>query len=617
MGESTRAAYEARQATLRGVAQDLEAQSTRISSLRGVTALGAIVPAAWALFRPLPAWGWAAAGLSAVAFVVLVARHMALVTRAAAAERRARIVGWSLSRVARRWDEVTDRGSDLAVTPHGYAGDLDLFGPASLFCLVNACSTREGRRTLARWLVEPADAATVAARQAAARDFAERAELREDLAVLGSAAAARGDEGRAPTTAGADPMLGWAASAGAVLGLPTALFVACAGGVLVTASLFALSRSGLLGAGLASRAWVGALVAQGLVLLALRPRLEAVLGLATAREAPFGRYAELLARLEGERLSPGLGADRIAALRSDSGATASAEMRRLERIVGFAELRHNAIVYVLVNIATLWDLWCALALDRWRQRAGRRVAAWLEIVGELEALSSLGALAAERPAWCWPVVDGGTARFEAEGLGHPLIDEEHRVDNDVTLPEPGRALMVTGSNMSGKSTLLRSMGLAAVMAQAGAPVCARRLSMSALTVRTSMRIDDSLARGVSHFYAEVERLKGVVDAAASGRPLLFLLDEVLHGTNSRERRIGAKAVVKKLLGFGALGAVSSHDLGLADLEGETAGHVVNVHLEEKAEGGKMTFDYVVRPGPVKSGNALLLMRQVGLDVPLE
>jgi DNA mismatch repair ATPase MutS len=196
------------------------------------------------------------------------------------------------------------------------------------------------------------------------------------------------------------------------------------------------------------------------------------------------------------------------------------------------------------------------------------------------------------------------------------VPEGRRVDNDVSLPEAGRALVVTGSNMSGKSTLLRAMGINVVLATAGAPVCARKARVGPLRVATSMRIEDSLEQGVSHFYAELRRLKRVIDLSRipGPAPVLFLLDEILHGTNSRERVLGACAVVRELVARGALGAVSTHDLGITALGEELGGKVQNVHFEEQVEGGAMTFDYVLRPGIVQSSNALRLMRAVGIDV---
>jgi DNA mismatch repair ATPase MutS len=258
---------------------------------------------------------------------------------------------------------------------------------------------------------------------------------------------------------------------------------------------------------------------------------------------------------------------------------------------------------------------CALALLRWRARSGSRLRGWLETLGEIEALASLAGFAFERPDFAWPDLTP-EPRLDARALGHPLIDASRRVGNDVSLPAGGRALVITGSNMSGKSTLLRALGTNAVLAGAGAPVCAKALRIGPLRVATSMRVEDSLEQGVSHFYAELRRLKRVIDLAREPRsaPVLFLLDEVLHGTNSRERIIGACAVVETLLSLGALGAVSTHDLGITVLERKLAGRVENAHFEEQVRGDAMTFDYVLRPGIVQSSNALRLMRAVGIDV---
>jgi len=207
------------------------------------------------------------------------------------------------------------------------------------------------------------------------------------------------------------------------------------------------------------------------------------------------------------------------------------------------------------------------------------------------------------------------ARFAAQGIAHPLLPAAVRVGNDVSLPGPGSALLVTGSNMSGKSTLLRSLGVAYALACSGGPVCATRLELGSLRLATSLRIRDSLEEGVSHFYAELHKLKAVLDATAEPVPVLFLLDEILHGTNSRERQIGARWIMAQLLQRGALGAVSTHDMELCRLTPELMSHVELVHLREDVKGQEMTFDYRLRQGPVSEGNALRLMRRIGLDVP--
>jgi DNA mismatch repair ATPase MutS len=324
----------------------------------------------------------------------------------------------------------------------------------------------------------------------------------------------------------------------------------------------------------------------------------------------------LLLRIEGQRFTSSRLVTLQATLTGASGAPASRAFGELQRIVSFAELRHGGMAHFLFNTFLLWDVFCALALDRWRARYGGLTRGWLNALAEVEALSSLATFAYEHPEFAFPEVTAGEPHFKAEGLGHPLIPAGRRVDNDVSVDRTGAALMITGSNMSGKSTLLRSIGVNAVLAFAGAPVCARRLEICVLSVRTSMRIKDSLEEGVSHFYAELGRLKAVVDAVNEGDQVLFLLDEVLHGTNSRERQIGAKAVVRHLLDRGAVGAVSSHDLGLADLARESEGRVTNVHFEELVKDGKMTFDYQLKPGVVTTANALRLMKLIGIAVEL-
>jgi DNA mismatch repair ATPase MutS len=261
----------------------------------------------------------------------------------------------------------------------------------------------------------------------------------------------------------------------------------------------------------------------------------------------------------------------------------------------------------------MYDAHLWLALERWRDAHGAGVERWEHSTAELLALAGLAAYAADHPDHVFAEIVEGPARFDAAGLAHPLLPPATRVANDVRLDGPGTALLITGSNMSGKSTLLRAVGLAAVMAQAGAPVAARSLSLSPLLVRTSLRISDSLASGVSHFYAELLALRAVVEACDEG-PVLFLLDEILHGTNSLERNEGAKAVVTHLLGRGAMGAVSTHDLGLVDLVDALPGKVRPVHLLEQAEGDRMVFDYRLRDGVLRSGNALALMRRLGLPV---
>jgi hypothetical protein len=354
------------------------------------------------------------------------------------------------------------------------------------------------------------------------------------------------------------------------------------------------------------------------ILTSLRPRLAPNLEAASSKETALSRYAGMLAILENEKFE----APALVALQQrlrESGASATREMASLSRIVGFLDARNNEVFRFFIGPMLMWDLWCALALDAWRVRAGRVAFGWFRALAELEALASLAGFAFERPDHTFPhFVDDAT--FEAETLGHPLIEAEKRVANDVSVSGPAHALVVTGSNMSGKSTLLRAIGINVVLANVGAPVCAKSLKIGRLVVATSMRVSDSLDEGTSRFYAELKKLKLVLDLARKAKngdvegTVLFLLDEILHGTNTRERLIGARAILRELLKQRAMGAVSTHDLGLGDLESEMPEQVKNIHFEEQVAGNVMTFDYKLRQGIVQSSNALRLMQMVGLDV---
>ena len=255
----------------------------------------------------------------------------------------------------------------------------------------------------------------------------------------------------------------------------------------------------------------------------------------------------------------------------------------------------------------------ALAVEAWRRRTGPALGRWLTVIGDTEALAALATFAYENPAFPFPEVLAEGPVLDGQGLGHPLLPRAGCVTNDLTLNPKLRLLVVSGSNMSGKSTFLRTVGVNAVLAQAGAPVRARRLRLSPVEIGASIRIQDSLQAGVSRFYAEITRL-GVIMRHAGEGPVLFLIDELLHGTNSHDRRIGAEAVVRGLVERGAIGLVTTHDLALAHVADALGARGANVHFQDVLEDGQIRFDYRMRPGVVQKSNALELMRSIGLDV---
>jgi DNA mismatch repair ATPase MutS len=298
---------------------------------------------------------------------------------------------------------------------------------------------------------------------------------------------------------------------------------------------------------------------------------------------------------------------------SASGQLASRRIAGLRRLIDLLNSRQNQI-FAPVAAITLWGAQVAFAIERWRRVSGPHLADWIEGVGELEALCSLAGYAYERPSDPFAEIVEDGALFEAEALSHPLIPPSRAVPNSVALGGTRQMLLVSGSNMSGKSTLLRTVGVNAVLALAGAPVRAACLRLSPLAVGATLRVQDSLAAGQSRFYAEITRVRTVVALTGESLPVLFLLDELLSGTNSHDRQQGAEAIVRGLLDRGAIGLVTTHDLALSGIAERLAPRAENVHFADEFDGGTLRFDYRMRPGVVKTSNAIQLMRAVGLDV---
>jgi DNA mismatch repair ATPase MutS len=358
--------------------------------------------------------------------------------------------------------------------------------------------------------------------------------------------------------------------------------------------------------------------------------VEEILDQVSDRQRVFQPYGDLFSLVSGQSFnSPAL--RRLVDELTAHGMRADEAMRRLSRIMQFGDMRRS-MIFPVIQAFLLWNFHTLWLLERWQLRAGRYTRAWLTALGTLEAYTALATLCFDHPAWAFPeVTPGGKTGtrgeqapvFSGRDVGHPLIPDDRCVTNDVTVGPAGTFLFVTGSNMSGKSTLLRAIGTNIVLAQAGAPVCASTMRIDPVLLATSIRVQDSLEEGVSYYMAELQRLKEVVDEADAervrgDRTVLFLLDEILHGTNTSERQIAARRIIRHLLAVGATGVVSTHDLTLAD-PSELTRRSTLVHFTEHFERGEdgrpiMTFDYKLRPGIATSTNALKLMEIVGLPL---
>ncbi|MGZ5443802.1 MAG: MutS-related protein [Thermoanaerobaculia bacterium] len=561
-------------------------------------------------------WDLRAAVITLAAFIVLVVLHERAIRSRTRAENGAKFYERGLARIDDTWPGLGDPGTDFADDHHPYAGDFDLFGRGSLFELISVAVTPAGRRRVAAWLKEPSrDADEIRARQAAVLELRENVDLREDIAIEAAeitreVESAKLDAWGAMESVRLSPVERVAATA-----LPA-----------VTVPLFLITLPSLIAKLIgmthpeASMGAIANVPVTPLVLLILvtaifarrlHPRVEPVIAAVERAEPALALLAGVLARIERERFA----SERMRALHErlrGSDLAASEEIRKLRKLVALLDARRNQFFAPFAALL-LWTVHLALAIERWRVRSGSRIGDWIEAVAEIEALSSMASFSFEHSSYAMPEIVAPGPHFDARDLGHPLIPADRRVMNSIAMNETLRLLVVSGSNMSGKSTMMRSVGIAAVLAMAGAPVCARSLRLSTMQVGASIRIADSLQENASRFYAEILRIRQVLEMSTRG-PLLYLLDEVLAGTNSHDRRIGAEAIVRGLVERGAIGLVSTHDLALAQIADSLAPRASNVHFEDHIEDGKVVFDYRMRPGVVTKSNALELMRSVGIEV---
>ncbi len=535
----------------------------------------------------------------ASAFLVLVFVHDSALRRWRQASSAVVFYQRGLARLENRWSGCGDAGDRFLPDSHPYARDLDLFGRGSLFELLSTATTSWGSKTLADWLLFAASPDEIRARQVAVEELGPRLELREEIATRDS-----GEEGSLPVDS--DALTRWA-SAPPVLVSDWRRYLAVAIAVVMLASI---------------TMWLASLTSRLPVLLillieatfafSLRGRVLEVLGAVDKPGRDLAALSKLLAVLERESFSSPRLASLQQALAADR-VPASQRVRRLRRRIDFLDARRNQMFAPLAALM-LWGTQFAFVIESWRARCGGSVPRWLDATGELEALISLASYAYEHPEDPFPtVVDEGPV-YEGEAIGHPLIPEEQLVRNDLRLGGELGLFVVSGSNMSGKSTLLRTVGVNAVLALAGASVRAKSLRLCPFALGASIRVQDSLQEGISRFYAEITHLRQIMEIAEGDLPLLFLLDEILQGTNSHDRRIGADGLVRGLLERGAVGLVTTHDLALAKIADSLAPRAANVHFEDHLEDGKMSFSYQTQPGVVRKSNALALMRAVGLKV---
>ena len=596
--KDTQKIYEERLAQRQDRLAFYESRSGRIANLRLFVFISAVSIAIVAYLVEWVSFFWLL--LPAIGFLLLVILHESVIRAKAKVQRAIEFYERGLSRLNNSWAGQGVLRTDFTQDDHPFAADLDLFGSGSLFDLLCTARTQLGEQTLANWLLEPGPVEDILKRQEAVRQLQPELDLRERIALLAGDVRASVHPERLEKWGSKEPVFSsksiqmWRILAGIL-------------GAAGTVSLFLWGATDIGPIPLV----LVVLVIWG-VYRQLSKRIEKVISEVELPKRELLLMAGLLENLE----QVPAGCTMLEELKNDlapSGVPASARIRKLDQMVAWLDAQRNQL-FMPIAFLLLWSLHFSLAIESWRAVNGKEIARWFRAVGRFEALCALAGYAFENPEDPMAKFRNQGDKITGEALGHPLLPKESCVRNSINLGGECRFWVVSGSNMSGKSTFLRVVGINVVLAMAGAPVRAKSFRLCPFEIGATIRIQDSLAQGSSRFYAEIRRIRQLMDLASNERPLLFLLDEILHGTNSHDRKIGAEAIVMGLIEKGAIGLVTTHDLALANVADSLEERAKNVHFDDRIEDGKLIFDYQLKQGVVKKSNALELMRSVGLEV---
>ncbi|MGA8939826.1 MAG: mismatch repair protein [Acidobacteriaceae bacterium] len=625
--------YRRRLLAREGRESSLKAQYLWLGALRLATVVAFLLVAWFAVFlKDGPQW---TVLVPMVLFVALGVWMGRVSRRLSTARRAAEMYRLGIARIEDRWVGLQERAvpGELSAEVRAklaaslYASDLDIVGRGGIFELLCRARTRMGEELLLTWLLEPASVAEILERQAAVEELRARLDFKEQMGVAGETAAVgvRAEALREWAEAAdvlTERWMPWLAGILAVLAAVTAAVAIwlLAGGVL----------GGVLSGLTTEEATAGLVVVLVVEKTVRRPfekKIEAALGGTDKALKNMQLLSALLEVMEDEEFASDRLREVARKLRSHQVA-GSVAIGKLATLGQWQDSMDNMIVQA-VNLPLMYSVQMAWAVQRWRRRHGGAVRLWLEAVAEMEALLSLATFAYEHPEDVFPELIAGEARVEAEEIGHPLIAAAKCVRNSVRIGGETRVVLITGSNMSGKSTLMRTLGVNTVLAMCGATVRARGLRLTPLRIAASLLMNDSLQEGHSRFYAEIEKLGRIcscaelsAEASADDEDenagntggLMFLLDELLQGTNSKDRLVGSEGVVRALVAAGAIGIVTTHDLALADMEGLPPGSMQKMHFQDQIVEGQMRFDFTLREGVATKSNGVELMRLIGLKV---
>ncbi len=571
----------------------------RLSNIRLVLFIAGCALAVFLYMTQSSSLGLAVLLFTGVSFVALVVWHQTLRSKQSYIQMLYENYDQALKRLSGEWKTFPDTGEDFKDPLHPYSGDLDIFGASSLFQWINTAKTYRGREQLKEWLTQPpVEVSSIQKKQEAIKELAMNFAWRHRFMAEAGAL-------KRPLTS-PTRIIEWAKTYDPFYLRP--------GIVILARALPMITLTLLLLYFLTDRVsfWfpLAGFLIQTIILFAGKQRGKALESVYAYKDS-LKIYEKMLERFEKRTFKSVYLQGLKKGLYDRDGKKAFEQIRKLSGLADLISNRGNSM-FLVINIFTLWDIQCMIALEAWKEKSGRSLGRWVDTVAELEGLASLAIIHFDHREWVLPEIVSENSGIVAGSLGHPLLVTS--TCNDLAIEKRSGILLITGSNMSGKSTLLRTAGINLVLAYAGAPVCAKSFSCSMMRIYTCMRVSDNLGENISSFYAELLRIKQIVGASKTEGKIFFLLDEIFKGTNSQDRHAGAKVLIRQLSKTGAMGMVSTHDLELGDLERESERRIRNYHFREFYKNDEIHFDYKLRPGISTTRNAMYLIKMAGIDV---
>ncbi|KUO76714.1 MAG: DNA mismatch repair protein [Desulfosporosinus sp. BRH_c37] len=600
--EGPKKQYEKRRAFYARRVEKLTQRINRLSNLRLALFFAGCALAGFLYMSQRSSLGFSILLFTVVSFAALVLWHQNLRTKQSYIQVIYEIYEQALKRLAGEWKSFPDTGEDFKDPDHPFSEDLDLFGPSSLFQWTNTAKTFRGREKLKEWLSEyPVEGGVIQKKQEAIKELALNLAWRHRFMAE---AGATKNPLNSPTR-----IIEWAKSYDPSYLRPGIVIAARALPIITLTFLFIYIFTSKVSF------WfpLAGFFLQAIILFAGKQRSKALEAVYVYKDS-IRIYEKMLERFEKRTFKSEYLQQLKKGLFDRDGRKAFEQIKKLSGLAELISNRGNSM-FLVINIFTLWDIQCMIALEAWKEKSGRSLGRWVDTIAELEGLASLAIIHFDHRDWTLPKFASENSGLVAVNLGHPLL--VNSTSNDLSIEKRSGILLITGSNMSGKSTLLRTVGINLVLAYAGAPVCAKGFSCSMMQIYSCMRVSDNLGENISSFYAELLRIKQIVSATKAEKKIFFLLDEIFKGTNSQDRHAGAKVLIRQLSKAGAMGMVSTHDLELGDLERESERRIRNYHFREFYKNDEIHFDYKLRPGISTTRNAMYLIKMAGIDVDVE